>query len=101
MWVHYKIEEIKSIKNFNSSSGSGIFGILVFFHGWKILKRLLGCSCTMLSITHLTLKLPVTKIAEFANSIAHDKVAHDEPPHLDLLCLPSKSLNSHYDVVWT
>ena len=27
--------------------------------------------------------------AEFANSIDLDEVAHDEPPHLDLYCLPS------------
>ena len=27
------------------------------------------------------------KIAEFANSLDHDEVAHDEPPHLDLHCL--------------
>ena len=32
---------------------------------------------------------PVTKIAEFANSVDLDEVAHDEPPHLDLHCLPS------------
>ena len=29
------------------------------------------------------------KIAEFANSVDLDEVAHDEPPHLDLHCLPS------------
>ena len=29
------------------------------------------------------------KIAEFANSVDLDEVAHNEPPHLDLLCLPS------------
>ena len=29
------------------------------------------------------------KIAEFANSIDLDEVAHNEPPHLDLHCLPS------------
>ena len=28
-------------------------------------------------------------MAEFENSIDLDKVAHNEPPHLDLLCLPS------------
>ena len=27
--------------------------------------------------------------SEFANSVDHDEVAHDEPPHLDLYCLPS------------
>ena len=37
----------------------------------------------------LTLYLPVTKTAEFANSVDLDEVAHNEPPHLDLHCLPS------------
>ena len=32
---------------------------------------------------------PETKIAEFANSVDLDEVAHNEPPHLDLHCLPS------------
>ena len=35
----------------------------------------------------LTLQVPETKIAEFANSIDLDEVAHDEPPHQDLRCL--------------
>ena len=36
----------------------------------------------------LTLLVPETKIAEFANSIDPDEVAHNEPPHLDLtVCL--------------
>ena len=26
---------------------------------------------------------------EFVNSVDLDEVAHDEPPHLDLHCLPS------------
>ena len=30
-----------------------------------------------------------TKIAEIANSVDLDEVAHDEPPHLDLRCLHS------------
>ena len=30
-----------------------------------------------------------TKIAEYANSVDLDKVAHNEPAHLDLHCLPS------------
>ena len=30
-----------------------------------------------------------TKIAQFANSVDLDEVAHNEPPHLDLHCLPS------------
>ena len=29
------------------------------------------------------------QLAEFANSVDLDEVAHDEPPHLDLHCLPS------------
>ena len=41
-----------------------------------------GCKTT-------TQQQPVTKIAEFANSVDHDEVAHNEPPQLDLHCLPS------------
>ena len=37
----------------------------------------------------LTLQVPETKIAEFANSVDLDEVAHNEPPHQDLHCLPS------------
>ena len=37
----------------------------------------------------LTLQLPETHIAEFANSVDLDEVAHNEPPYLDLHCLPS------------
>ena len=33
--------------------------------------------------------LPETKIAEFANCVDLDEVVHNEPPHLDLHCLPS------------
>ena len=29
------------------------------------------------------------EIAEFANSVDLDEVTHNEPPHLDLHCLPS------------
>ena len=29
------------------------------------------------------------KIVEFANSVDPDEVAHHEPPHLDLCCLPT------------
>ena len=35
------------------------------------------------------LQVPEKKIAKFANSIVIDEVAHNEPPHLDLHCLPS------------
>ena len=31
----------------------------------------------------------IHKIAEFANSVGLDEVAHNEPPHQDLHCLPS------------
>ena len=34
------------------------------------------------------------QIAEFTNSIDLDEVAHNEPPHLDLHCLPA-SLRIH------
>ena len=37
----------------------------------------------------LSLLLPETKIAEFANSVDLDEVAHNEPPHPDLQFLPS------------
>ena len=37
----------------------------------------------------LTLFVPETKIAEFAKSVDPDEVAHNEPPRLDLHCLPS------------
>ena len=33
----------------------------------------------------------MTKIAEFVNRVDLDEVAHNEPPHLDLHCLPSKA----------
>ena len=34
------------------------------------------------------------KIVEFANSVDLDEVAHNEPPHLDLHCLPSSFFSS-------
>ena len=34
-------------------------------------------------------KIIEMKIAEFANSVDLDEVAHNEPPHQDLHCLPS------------
>ena len=37
----------------------------------------------------ITLLIPNTKIAEFANCVNLDEVAHDELPHLDLHCMPS------------
>ena len=43
----------------------------------------------LFSLFLLILYVPVTKIAEFANSVDLDEVAHNEPPHQDLHCLPS------------
>ena len=47
---------------------------------------------------HLTLKVPETKVAEFANSLDLDEVAHNEPPHLDLVLenLQMKILSSAF-----
>ena len=42
--------------------------------------------------SNLTLSVPETKIADFANSVDLDEVAHNEPPHLDLHCLPPSLL---------
>ena len=38
----------------------------------------------------LTLRVQETKIAEFANSVGLDELAHDEPPHQDLHYLLSR-----------
>ena len=52
------------------------------------------CMCNPILVTTFPewlsgTELPKTKLAKFANSVDLDKVAHDEPPHLDLHCLPS------------
>ena len=39
-------------------------------------------------------------MAEFANSVDLDEVAHNGPPHLDLHCLPCSLTNSQYDIAW-
>ena len=39
--------------------------------------------------------------AEFASSIDLDEVAHNEPPYLDLHCLPSSLLDFQYNIAWT
>ena len=36
--------------------------------------------------------LTLSTRAEFSNSVDLDEVAHNEPPHLDLHCLPSSPL---------
>ena len=38
----------------------------------------------------LTLLSTRDEIAEFANSVDLEEVVHNEPPHLDLHCLPSR-----------
>ena len=43
--------------------------------------------------------MPNTTIAECANTVDQDEKAHNEPSHLDLQCLPSKSWNFQYDTV--
>ena len=50
-----------------------------------VLFNFLGLRKSFLDL--LTLSIPVTKLAEFANSVDLDEVAHHEPPHLDLQCL--------------
>ena len=37
----------------------------------------------------LKVLLPETKIANFANRVDLDEVAHNEPSHLELHCFPS------------
>ena len=44
--------------------------------------------------------VPEMKTAKFAKREAHDEVAHHEPPHLDLHCLPS-SLWTLNMIAWT
>ena len=69
-----------------------VFEILRYAHA-PSLWHIFSCRASKCHIAatgyKLTLSLPVTKIAEFANSVDLDEVAHDEPPHLDLHCLPS------------
>ena len=48
------------------------------------------CSDTVKIHVHvLTLQVQETKLADIANSVDLDEVAHYEPPHLGLHCLPS------------
>ena len=48
--------------------------------------QLVGDKCfkSVYPLAKLILEVPETKIAEFANSVDLDEVAHNEPPHLDL-----------------
>ena len=45
-------------------------------------------SAFLLRICFDSLTTRDAKVAEFANNVGLDEVAHDEPPHLDLHCLP-------------
>ena len=47
------------------------------------------CKITQHAKSGLTLKAQNTTIAEFANTADPDEMAHNEPSHLDLQCLPS------------
>ena len=59
-------------------------------------------SSSLHKIIHkLMLTMPIMKIVEFANREDPDEMAHNEPSHLDLHCLPSNSLNSQFDRAWT
>ena len=64
--------------------------IQVFFQmDCKTTTMLLGsyvCKAFQLCINSLSSR---EKIAEFANRVDLDEVAHEEPPHLDLHCLSS------------
>ena len=62
------------------------------FSGWPKPKLSLDLSrwVSYLRSRILTLKAPNTTIAEFANTADPDEMAHNEPSHLDLQCLPSK-----------
>ena len=63
-----------------------IFGFLTLLHSER--PKIYGV-LAILSVIRLTLYVPETQIAEFANSVDLDEEAHNEPPHLDLHCLPS------------
>ena len=58
--------------------------IFKMFHRTEANRRL-GCN----PHPHIFVDWCEMKIAEFANSADLDEVVHNEPPHLDLDCLPS------------
>ena len=49
-------------------------------------KKKKHCEVYAVPVT-LTLSVPETKSAGFANSVVLDEVAHHESPHLDIHCL--------------
>ena len=57
----------------------------------KLLKTAISvvtCRAVLFILKINFLSTTETKIAEFANSVDLDEVAHNEPPHLDLHCCP-------------
>ena len=71
-------------QNLRYGSRVSFFGIVVTF----VAVHSVFCFVLWLN----SLSLPGTKIAEFANGVDLDEVAHIEPPHLDLHCLHSSLL---------
>ena len=61
----------------------------------QICKSARACEDHLVRFVRIFTSVPKTKIAEFANSVDLNEVAHHEPPHLDLHCLHSslKNLN--------
>ena len=72
--------DIIQLKGENKSVVDKIGVEAVVFHGLYI------STCTF-GRHVLTLQVPETQIAEFANSADLDEVPHNEQPHLDLHCL--------------
>ena len=52
-------------------------------------SKKLKCRLLQFLFGALRVKGPKWKLDEFANSVDPDEVAHNEPPHQDLHCLPS------------
>ena len=60
-----------------------------FLHNLKSAKRSRNADTCSHMYCQLNLLSTRDENTEFANSIDLDEVAHNEPPHLDLHCLPS------------
>ena len=52
--------------------------------------------CWLSHSGNVVMRIGIHTQLNLQNSIDLDEVAHDEPPHLDLHCLPSQYLNSQY-----
>ena len=91
----------QTMSAFNPSSGQYVCDIWKMFHLHYTVVRIqrsatsgptlfeLYRSSYIYKMKALILYIPETKIAKFANSVGLDEVAQNEPPHLDLHCLPS------------